>query len=270
MINYTAALTSLMRDIVARVDALSFINLDEVLVFGRFGRTGASGAFATCHSLGLPNSEPGYFYWRDRDTGCITRRSPWFVTKTPRVVLDGRDIRYLVSFALPRFCDQPYEGTRKEAFYPGAPRWVARLDSVVHELYHIDPEQQGLRRMMSHDGAPLEGYHSSEFFERVAEFTTCYLESHPPDEVLEFLRYDFAGLEARYGGVAARTFRNFPSYPQRYHEATDCQPDVSGVRVVPLTVPRQPAVYTAADLCLREFHARGSRRVAGSPVVVAA
>jgi hypothetical protein len=270
MINYTAALTTLMRDIVARVDALSFIDLDEVLVFGRFGRTGASGAFATCHTLGLPNSEPGYFYWRDRETGCITRRSPWFITKTPRVVLDGRDVRYLLSFALPRFCDQPFDGTRKEALYPGAPPWIARLDSVVHELYHIDPEQHGLRRLINHDGAPLEGYHSPEFFERVAELTTCYLESRPPAEVLEFLHCDFAGLERRYGGVVARTFRNYPSYPQRYQEPLDSQPDVAGVRVVPLTMPRQPTVYTESDLCLREFHAGGSRRIDAASIVVAA
>lgn len=261
MINYTTALTILMRDIVARVDALSFIDLDEVLVFGRSGRTGASGAFATCHSLNIPTSEPGYFYWRDRDTGCVTRRSPWFVTKTPRVVLGDRDVRYLLSFALPRFCDQPFEGTRKEALYPGAPAWIARLDSVVHELYHIDPEQQGIRRMVSHDGAPIEAYHSPEFFERVAEFTTCYLDSHPPREVLEFLHYDFAGLEQRYGGVAARTFSNYPSYPQRYQEPLECQPEQLDVRVVPLAVPRQPTVYTTADLCVREFHAGGSRRV---------
>lgn len=269
MINYTAALTRLVRDIVARVDALSFIDPDEVLVFGRFGRTGACGAFATCHTLGLPTSEPGYFFWRDRETGCVTRRSPWFVTKTPRVVLGGRDIRYLLSFALPRFCDQPFGGTRKELLYPGAPSWVARLDSVVHELYHIDPEQHGLRRMTSHDGAPLEGHHSPEFFERVAEFTTCYLESRPPEEIVEFLKYDFDGLVARYGGVAARAFRNYPSYPQRYHEPLDSQPAVAGVRVVPLDARRQPEIYTDADLCLREFHARGSRRVM-SPVVIAA
>ena len=32
----------------------------------------------------------------------------------------------------------------------------------------------------------------------------------------EFLRWDFASLQARFGGVVATTFRNFPSFPQRY------------------------------------------------------
>ena len=33
------------------------------------------GAYATCHCLTLPTSEPGYYYWRDRSSGEVTRRS---------------------------------------------------------------------------------------------------------------------------------------------------------------------------------------------------
>ena len=72
-----------MRDIVSRVPALSFINMDDILVFARFGRLHTDGAFATCHCLSLPPSEPGYYFWRDRATGAMTRRSEWFVTKSP-------------------------------------------------------------------------------------------------------------------------------------------------------------------------------------------
>ena len=38
MLNYSDRITSLMRDVVARVPSLSYINMAEVLVFGRFGR----------------------------------------------------------------------------------------------------------------------------------------------------------------------------------------------------------------------------------------
>jgi hypothetical protein len=44
-----------------------------MLVFARFA-VEAEGAFATCHCLTLPESEPGYFLAR-RDTGELTRRS---------------------------------------------------------------------------------------------------------------------------------------------------------------------------------------------------
>src|SRR3990170_179592 len=117
MINYTESLTLLMQDVVARVPTLSFIDIADVLVFARFGRSNAEGAFATCHSLSLPPSEPGYYFWRDRDSGRITRRSEWFVTKSPVVTIGRRRIKYLISFSLPRFCDQSLGRSRKERFY---------------------------------------------------------------------------------------------------------------------------------------------------------
>lgn len=61
MINYTERIALLMQDVVARTPRLAFIDLSEVLVFGRFGRSDAEGAFATCHCLTLPETEPGYF-----------------------------------------------------------------------------------------------------------------------------------------------------------------------------------------------------------------
>jgi hypothetical protein len=65
-INYTGQLNLLMQDVIKNVPALNFIELDRVLVFARPGRSSADGAYASCHSLGLPTSEPGYFFWRDR------------------------------------------------------------------------------------------------------------------------------------------------------------------------------------------------------------
>ena len=44
MINYTERIALLMQDVVRRTPSLSFIKLQEVLVFGRFGRSGAEGA----------------------------------------------------------------------------------------------------------------------------------------------------------------------------------------------------------------------------------
>jgi len=46
MINYTERIALLMQDVVTRVPRLSFINLADVLVFARSGRSTAEGAFA--------------------------------------------------------------------------------------------------------------------------------------------------------------------------------------------------------------------------------
>ncbi len=152
-----------------RTPRLSFIDLREVLVFGRFGRSDAEGAFATCHCLTLPESEPGYYFWRDRSTGELTRRSEWFITKSPEVSIGMRKVKYLISFVLPRFCDQTLERSRKADLYPGAAGWMAKLDTVVHELYHIDPDETGIRRVARADGTHSPRTHGPLFYEEVAE-----------------------------------------------------------------------------------------------------
>jgi hypothetical protein len=265
MINYTERLTLLMRDIVARVPTLSFIDLDDVLVFARAGRSDADGAFATCHCLTLPASEAGYYFWRDRSTGRLTRRSEWFVTKSPGVSVQARPLNYMISFALPRFCDQSLDRTRKERFYPGAEPWLAKLDTVIHELYHIDPDHSGIRRIERQDGTYSANCHGHQFFEQVADMVAAYVESKPDPAVYDFLRHDFDALDGRYGGVVATTFRTFPSFPQRYIERAESQPvcegDSGGVLVEPLRTNQLPTQYTDRDLQLRQFCKKTSRRL---------
>jgi hypothetical protein len=265
MMNYTERLTLLMADIVSRVPALSFINMADVLVFARAGRSNAEGAFATCHCLTLPASEPGYYFWKDRVTRQLTRRSEWFVTKSPIVTVGTRDVKYMLSFALPRFCDQSLDRSRKERFYPGAAPWMAKLDTVVHELYHIDPELVGIRRIEREDGTYSANCHGHKFFEEVADLVHTYLKSDPSPEMYDFLREDFATLDARSGGVVGTSFRTFPSFPQRYierlAEQPPCEADAEGVQVEPLRVPQQPTRYTQDDLHIRQFTKDTSRRL---------
>ena len=265
MINYTESLTVLMQDVVTRVPTLSFIDIADVLVFARFGRSHAEGAFATCHSLSLPPSEPGYYFWRDRATGRITRRSEWFVTKSPTVMLGTRQVKYLMSFALPRFCDQSLERSRKGRFYQDAEPWMAKLDTVVHELYHIDPEYMGIRRLEREDGTYSANCHSTRFFEEVSSMVQTYLDSKPDPKVYEFLRHDFESLQSRHGGIVGTSFRTFPSFPQRYIERLAQQlpseSDAPHVRIEALPPVQQPTLYTENDLHIRQFCERVSRRL---------
>jgi hypothetical protein len=262
MINYTERIALLMKDIVSRTPRLSFVDLSEVLVFARFGRSEAEGAFATCHCLTLPESEPGYFFWRDRATGELTRRSEWFVTKSPVVRIGDASIKYLISFVLPRFCDQVLERTRKADLYPNAPSWIAKLDTVIHELYHIDPDESGIRRFVRADGTDSIRTHGPQFYEEVAGMVRAYLASSPDPQIYEFLTDDFAGLNARHGGVVSTTFRNFPSFPQRYMERLDLPPADGSVRIEPLKPLTQPVVYTEQDLHIRQFTGSRTNRVA--------
>ena len=261
MINYTERITQLMHDLITRIPALSFIDLREVLVFARHGRADAEGAFATCHCLTLPETEPGYYFWKDRQTGELTRRSEWFVTKTPEVRLGATRVKYLISFVLPRFCQQNLSRSWKSELYDDAEPWVAKLDTIVHELYHIDPLATGIRQFAA-DGARSTRTHGPEFYDNVAAMTRSYLLSRPDPEMLAFLKLDFSQLQSRYGGVIATTFRNFPSFPQRYMAPCEMlsanEPD--GVKIEPLKPFTQPVVYTERDLIVRRFTGRAALR----------
>ena len=263
MINYTERVQRLMQDVVSRTPSLGYIDLREVVVFGRFGRPGADGAFATCHCLTLPETDPGYYFWRDRVTGELTRRSEWFVTRTPEVRIAGTRIKYLISFVLPRFCQQTLDRSWKAELYGPVQPWVAKLDTIIHELYHIDPAAGGIRQFAHAGGARSTRTHAPEFYDDVAAMTRAYLATGPDPAILEFLRWDFAELEARYGGVTATTFRNFPSFPQRYMAPCEALPvDASdGVRVEPVKRLSQPVLYTEGDLHVRRFTDNRAERV---------
>jgi len=264
MINYTERLSLLMEDLVARVPTLSPIDMSRVLVFARPGRTKAEGAYATCHCVCLPPSEPGYYFWRDRTTGQLTRRSEWFVTKSPTVRVGSQPIDYMVSFTLPRFTDQLLSRTRKQVHYKGQPNWVGKLDTIVHELYHIDPQGPGIRRMEKADGTYSANCHGDRFFADVVAMVNQYLDTKPDPDVSDFLRYNFRELSERFGGVVGTAFRGYPSYPQRYSEVLDPQPAPPAevlCRVEPLKIPRVTTSFTEDDLVMREFLPNTSRQL---------
>jgi hypothetical protein len=263
LINYTERISLLMEDVVSRVPTLSFIDMSKVLVFARGGRTHAEGAYATCHCISLPPSEPGYYFWRDRKTGRLTRRSEWFVTRSPQVTIGMQSIDYMISFGLPRFCDQQLSRTRKQVHYSGGPNWVSKLDTIIHELYHIDPQRPGIRRMERADGTESANCHGDRFFQDVVDMVRQYLDTRPDPQTYDFLRYSFTELTEQFGGVVGTTFRTFPSYPQRYKQVLDPQPpappELANCRLDPLKTPRVPTRFTEDDIVVREFLANTSR-----------
>ena len=85
----------------------------------------------------------------------------------------------------------------------------------------------------------------------------AYLATDPDPAMFEFLKDDFAALEAKHGGIVSTTFRNFPSFPQRYMERLEMPSADCSVRVEPLKPLTQPVLYTEDDLHVRQF--TGSR-----------
>lgn len=142
--------------------------------------------------------------------------------------------------------------------------WVVRLDTIVHELYHIAPDASGLRRLARADGSIDHRTHPPQFFDDVRDLVCSYLDTAPSADVLEVVRHDFATLQARHGSVVATTFRD-GSYPQRYVDVLADQPVAPAVLVEPFKEAPGRALFTEADLVVRDF----SRAPALVPVCAA-
>ena len=122
-------------------------------------------------------------------------------------------------------------------------------------------EEAGIRRFVRADGSDSMRTHGPQFYAQVAGMVKAYLASNPDPSLYEFLKDDFAGLNSRHSGVLATTFKNFPSFPQRYMERLEMPAADCSVRVEPLKPVTQPIHYTENDLHVRQFTgSRTSRR----------
>ena len=179
------------------------------------------------------------------------------------MTIGTQSIDYMISFALPRFCEQQLSRSRKSMHYVGEPNWIAKLDTIVHELYHIDPAHPGIRRMERADGTYAANCHGQRFFEDVVEMVKQYLATKPDPQTYDFLQYGFEEMIERFGGVVGTTFQSFPSYPRRYTEALSPQPEAAAemadCRLDPLKGPKVAARFTENDLVIREFLPKASR-----------
>ena len=171
-------------------------------------------------------------------------------------------IDYLISFCLPRFCDQTLARAQKEHVYPGAAPWVAKLDTIVHELYHVDPSMQGIRKLPVGKGRVATRTHSPQFFRDVTRMVEALPGHAARPRRSPTSSPTTSWTQQRFGRVTGATFRHFPSFPQRYTEVLTDQPVIEpGVRVEPVRAPSLRTQFTADDLDVREFGPRASRRV---------
>ena len=120
-----------------------------------------------------------------------------------------------------------------------------------------------IRRMERADGTYSANCHGHRFFENVVDMVNLYLATKPDPATYEFLSHNLAELTDRFGGVAATTFKAFPSYPQRYTHVLDPQPQAGPVpdcRIEPLKAARLKTEFTERDLTTREFRPAAPRR----------
>jgi len=118
-------------------------------------------------------------------TESVRRGRKW---KIQRVVVDGREMLYLLNFYLPRFLDLPLQ---------------EKLTTIAHELLHVGPRFDGdLRRFGGRFYAHSHSH--AEFDAQAAKLAQCWLALRPEEAIYAFLHLDFVKLQALHGRIYGR------------------------------------------------------------------
>lgn len=164
----------LIADISSRCSAFAHVNVRQLLIgISRSRNSKRHGLQAKL----MPMKFPG---------GLRTMRIEGDVSyEMPRVTHDGHEILYVIYFCLPRFQNLGFR---------------AKMTTVFHELYHINPEFNGdIRRF---PGRFYQHSHSEKEYDRTVErFAKEYLRDPASKATTQFLKLNFEELCRVHGKV---------------------------------------------------------------------
>lgn len=165
-IDLSRRLEALGADLCRRVPELSHIDTGSVLFC--LSRSRAEGTHGTYARI-APLRFAGGSFEQTR------RRGRYLETfRLPSLDHDGRRILYLIYLLLPRFLRLSFE---------------QKLETVVHELYHISEACDGdIRRLSGRNYA--HGHSRRAYNRKIAELAGQYLETRPDTRLTDFLHLD--------------------------------------------------------------------------------
>jgi len=169
--DYTAAIAAVCSDICFRVPELRHIDMSRVAVgFSQTKNSEPFGIFASTTPLRFENGEPCY----------QSRGRTWTVQRHFRP--DGVEYLYILYFYVPRFIELSLS---------------QKLDTIVHELYHVNPLFNGdLRRFA---GRRFAHGSRKRYDQIVSRLVQQWLKHDPPSDLWDFLCYNYKDLVAKYG-----------------------------------------------------------------------
>ncbi len=172
--DFTGAMRRLCQDLTSRLEELRHIDISRVAIaFSQTRRPVRHGLQATLTPL------------RFLGGGLYMRRGRRRYTVQRLFDRDGCEMLYILRFYLPRFLDQPFE---------------EKLNTVVHELWHIGPTFDGdLRRFPGRCFAHSSSEQQYDAFCRA--LADKWLRESPPVEAYGFLHVPFTELAARHGTI---------------------------------------------------------------------
>jgi hypothetical protein len=174
--DFTHHIARVCADMAARLDELRHIDMSRVAVsFRQTRKRMRGGLYASLTPLRFAGGQPQ----------SVRRGRQW---KIQRVVLDGREMLYVLNFYLPRFLDLPFD---------------EKLTTIAHELLHVGPQFDGdLRRFGGRCYAHTHSH--AEFDAQAARLARRWLEERPDEALCSFLRLDFLKLQAQHGRIYGR------------------------------------------------------------------
>ena len=184
------------------------------------------------------------------------------------MTIGARDVKYLISFTLPRFCDQSLGSFAQGAVLSPA------TDAVDRQARHRDPRAVSHRsRAERHPPDRARGRHvlratatvrSSS--RRSREMVSDYLDTSPDPRGLRFSAARLRRARSAHGGVVGTSFRPFPSYPQRFHRAAGGAAAMRGGarrrRGRAVASRQQPRALSPKTICTSGISARDVAQVA--------
>jgi len=173
--DFSHAIRRVSKDIVSRCSTLAHVQVAECLFTGASTRnTHSHGMIARLTPLRFSN-------------GAATRTIRQREYRIQRYCVDDVEMKYIVTFSLPRFLNLPFE---------------QKLITIFHELYHISPQFDGDFRR--HPGRYTMHSHSRAEYDRVMQrLVQVYLQEHDTPEVFAFLHLTSAQLAWKYGCISS-------------------------------------------------------------------
>ncbi len=172
--DYTAALRRVCEDICFRVGEFRTIDMDRVAL--SLSQTRSSSTYGVYASLTPLRFEEGKME-------TFNRGRRWGIQRLPS--REGPDYLYILYVFVPRFMDL---------------RLTDKLETIVHELYHISPKFDGdLRRFEGRCYA--HGSSQKKYDAAVFSLLRKWLEQNPPPELWDFLHWNYQELSVRFGSV---------------------------------------------------------------------
>lgn len=178
-LNLTAEIERLIADISVKHEVFSHIDPSRLMVCINSSRSSRCGLFAKIHPLRFAGGESVRVIKRGRHTYRCTM---------PEITCKGRELFYVIYFAMPRFFERPFRD---------------KLITVFHELYHISPSFDGdIRRFAGRNYA--HGGSTKKYNLLMEGYVDEYLQSPSAKELTTFLQYGMGDLRAQYGVIVGK------------------------------------------------------------------